>query len=213
MHDATSRRPEGRSLLSALIVSSLTLLLGACASYDGRLNSTSTQYLGTDGSIVTKTSTASLGDKMSYWAGECASGPANIIIDITQQKLFYYKGGKLVGVSAVSTGREGHDSPLGRFKVRKKEKEHASNLYGDFVDASGTVVVKNVDVTKDKPPAGTHFQGSSMPWFMEFAPGVGMHTGFLPGIPDSHGCIRLPDRMAKTFFEVTPMGTPVTVEK
>ena len=213
MHDATSRRPEGRSLLCALIVSSLTLLLGACASYDGRLNSTSTQYLGTDGSIVTKTSTASLADKMSYWAGECASGPANIIIDISQQKLFYYRGGKLVGVSAVSTGREGHDSPVGHFKVRKKEKEHASNLYGDFVDASGTVVVKNVDVTKDKPPAGTHFQGSSMPWFMEFAPGVGMHTGFLPGIPDSHGCIRLPDRMAKTFFEVTPMGTPVTVEK
>ena len=194
-------------------MSSLTLLLGACASYDGRLNSTSTQYLGTDGSIVTKTSTASLADKMSYWAGECASGPANIIIDISQQKLFYYRGGKLVGVSAVSTGREGHDSPVGHFKVRKKEKEHASNLYGDFVDASGTVVVKNVDVTKDKPPAGTHFQGSSMPWFMEFAPGVGMHTGFLPGIPDSHGCIRLPDRMAKTFFEVTPMGTPVTVEK
>ena len=213
MHDAISRRPEGRSLLCALIVSSLTLLLGACASYDGRLNSTSTQYLGTDGSIVTKTSTASLADKMSYWAGECASGPANIIIDISQQKLFYYRGGKLVGVSAVSTGREGHDSPMGHFKVRKKEKEHASNLYGDFVDASGTVVVKNVDVTKDKPPAGTHFQGSSMPWFMEFAPGVGMHTGFLPGIPDSHGCIRLPDRMAKTFFEVTPMGTPVTVEK
>ena len=213
MHDAISRRPEGRSLLCALIVSSLTLLLGACASYDGRLNSTSTQYLGTDGSIVTKTSTASLADKMSYWAGECASGPANIIIDISQQKLFYYRGGKLVGVSAVSTGREGHDSPVGHFKVRKKEKEHASNLYGDFVDASGTVVVKNVDVTKDKPPAGTHFQGSSMPWFMEFAPGVGMHTGFLPGIPDSHGCIRLPDRMAKTFFEVTPMGTPVTVEK
>jgi lipoprotein-anchoring transpeptidase ErfK/SrfK len=51
-----------------------------------------------------------------------------------------------------------------------------------------------------------------MPWFMEFANGVGMHTGFLPGIPDSHGCIRLPDRMAKTFFEVTPMGTPVTVQ-
>jgi lipoprotein-anchoring transpeptidase ErfK/SrfK len=52
-----------------------------------------------------------------------------------------------------------------------------------------------------------------MPWFMQFAPGVGMHTGFLPGIPDSHGCIRLPDRMAKIFYEVTPLGTPVSVEK
>jgi len=189
------------------------VILGGCASYDSRLNSTATQYLGTDGSIVTRTSTASLADRISYWAGESANGPGHIIINISQQKLFYYKGGKLVGISAVSTGKDGHDSPVGHFKVQKKEKEHASNLYGDFVDASGTVVVKNVDAIKDKPPIGAHFQGSSMPWFMQFAPGVGMHTGFLPGIPDSHGCIRLPDRMAKIFYEVTPLGTPVSVEK
>jgi len=194
-------------------LTAVALLLSACASYDGRLNSNTTQYLGTDGSIVTRTSTASLAERISYWAGESASGPARIVINIPQQKLFYYKGDRLVGVSAISSGREGHDSPVGNFKVRKKEKEHASNLYGDFVDASGTVVVRNVDAKKDKPPAGTHFQGSSMPWFMEFAPGVGMHTGFLPGVPDSHGCIRLPDRMARIFFDNTPVGTPVIVVK
>ena len=99
------------------------LMLGACASYDGRLNSTATQYLGTDGSIVTRTSTASLADRISYWAGEAVNGPAHIVINISQQKLFYYRGGKLVGISAVSTGREGHDSPVGNFKVQKKEKE------------------------------------------------------------------------------------------
>lgn len=208
---AASSNNSARHVVSFL-AAVVTLILSACASYDGRLNSTTTQYLGTDGSIITKSSTASLADRISYWAGESASGSACIVIDISDQKLYYYKGGKLVGISAVSTGREGHDSPVGRFKVRKKEKEHASNLYGDFVDTSGTVVVKNVDAIKDKPPAGTHFQGSSMPWFMEFAPGVGMHTGFLPGVPDSHGCIRLPDRMAKIFYEVTPMGTPVTVQ-
>lgn len=189
------------------------LALSACAGYDGRLNSTATQYLGTDGSIVTHTSTASLADRASYWDGDNSPGTPRIVISISQQKLFYYKGDRLVGVSAISSGREGHDSPVGNFKVRKKEKEHASNLYGDFVDASGNVVVRNVDAKKDKPSAGTHFQGSSMPNFMEFAPGVGMHTGFLPGVPDSHGCIRLPDRMAKIFFEVTPVGTPVTVVK
>jgi hypothetical protein len=191
----------------------VVLMLGACASYDGRLNSSATQYLGTDGSIVTRTSTSSLAERISYWAGEAVNGPAKIVINISQQKLFYYKGGKLVGISAVSTGREGHDSPVGNFKVQKKEKEHASNLYGDFVDASGNVVVKNVTYKVDVPPPGTHFQGSSMPWFMQFAPGVGMHTGFLPGVPDSHGCIRLPDKMARIFFDVTPVGTPVMVEK
>lgn len=212
MHDTNTS--EGRGFYRGILLLTVaTLLLSACATYDGRLNSTVTQYLGTDGSIVSRTSTASLADRESYWAGECATGPARIVINIGQQKLYYYRGGKLVGVSAISSGREGHDSPVGNFKVRRKEKEHASNLYGDFVDANGTVVVKNVDSTKDKPAAGCHFQGSSMPWFMEFAPGVGMHTGFLPGIPDSHGCIRLPDRMARIFFEVTPVGTPVIVEK
>jgi hypothetical protein len=206
--------PEKRHLsVATMLLCVATLLLSACASYDGRLNSTVTQYLGTDGSILSRASTASLADRESYWAGESATGPAHIVISVGQQKLYYYKGDKLVGVSAISSGREGHDSPVGNFKVRKKDLQHASNLYGDFVDANGTVVVKNVDAIKDKPPAGCHFQGSSMPNFMEFAPGVGMHTGFLPGIPDSHGCIRLPDRMAKIFFEVTPVGTPVTVEK
>ncbi len=194
-------------------LTAVALLLSACASYDGRLNSNTTQYLGTDGSIVTRTSTASLAERISYWAGESANGPARIVINIPQQKLFYYKGDKLVGISAVSTGREGHDSPVGNFKVQKKEKDHASSLYGDFVDASGKVIVKNVTYKVDVPPPGTHFQGSSMPWFMQFAPGVGMHTGFLPGVPDSHGCIRLPDKMARIFFSVTPVGTPVSVEK
>ena len=191
----------------------VALFLSACAGYDPRLNSSATQYLGTDGSIVSRTSTASLADRASYWDGDSAPGAPRIVINIPQQKLFYYKGDRLVGVSAISSGREGHDSPVGNFKVRKKEKEHASNLYGDFVDASGSVVVRNVDAKKDKPPAGAHFQGSSMPWFMEFAPGVGMHTGFLPGVPDSHGCIRLPDRMARIFFDNTPVGTPVIVVK
>lgn len=199
--------------LAAAFVALATLFLSACASYDPRLNSSTTKYLGTDGAIVSRTSTASLADSQSYWAGENATGPAHIVINIGEQKLYYYRGGKLVGISAISSGREGHDSPVGNFKVFRKDKQHASNLYGDFVDANGSVVVKNVDALKDKPPAGAHFQGSSMPNFMEFAPGVGMHTGFLPGIPDSHGCIRLPDRMAKIFFEVTPTGTPVTVQK
>jgi lipoprotein-anchoring transpeptidase ErfK/SrfK len=201
-----------KALLSTFLGLGIAFLLSACASYDGRLNSTSTQYLGTDGSIITRASNVSVMERESYWEGDSATGPASIIIKIGEQKVYYYKGGKLVAVSACSTGKEGHDSPVGRFSIRKKEEKHASNLYGDFVDAAGVVVVKNVDAKKDKAPAGTHFQGSSMPWFMEFAPGVGMHTGFLPGVPDSHGCIRLPDRMAKIFYQNTPTGTPVTVE-
>jgi lipoprotein-anchoring transpeptidase ErfK/SrfK len=79
------------------------------------------------------------------------------------------------------------------------------------VDASGTVVMANIDVTKDKQPAGTRFEGSKMHHFMRFVGGIGMHEGFLPGYPASHGCVRMPGHMAATFYHNVAIGTPVTV--
>jgi hypothetical protein len=204
----TFLRTLGFPALSALI---LTLLLSACASYDGRLNSSTTRYLGTDGTIIIRTSNASLAERVSYWAGDNCPGAPSIVINIPQQKVYYYKAGKLVGLSACSTGREGHDSPVGHFRIQLKEKQHASNLYGDFVDGAGNVVMANIDVTKDKPPPGTRFEGSKMHHFMRFSGGIGMHEGFLPGYPASHGCVRMPAHMAATFYNNVSKGTPVTV--
>jgi lipoprotein-anchoring transpeptidase ErfK/SrfK len=51
-----------------------------------------------------------------------------------------------------------------------------------------------------------------MPYFMRFAGGVGMHQGFLPGYAASHGCIRMPEFMARKFFDNVRKGTPVRVE-
>ena len=36
---------------------------------------------------------------------------------------------------------------------------------------------------------------------MRITGGVGMHEGFLPGYPASHGCIRMPEFMAEAFFQ------------
>ena len=41
--------------------------------------------------------------------------------------------------------------------------------------------------------------------------GIGMHEGFLPGYPASHGCIRMPGFMSERFFENVGVGTPVTI--
>ena len=57
-----------------LVLMGFALLLSACASYDGRLNSTTTQYLGTNGSIVSRTSNLSVMERESYWEGDGASG-------------------------------------------------------------------------------------------------------------------------------------------
>lgn len=188
-------------------------LLVACSSHDTRLTSSATRYLGADGSIVTRNSVPSnYAEKISYWDGDGVSGSPSIVINLSKQTASFYKGGQLVGVSAISSGREGYRTPTGSFKITQKNKDHASNLYGDYVDpVTGKVVVANVSVKEDPMPAGTVYKGAPMPYFMRFTGGVGMHAGFLPGVPDSHGCIRMPENMAETFFANVAYGTPVRV--
>jgi hypothetical protein len=50
-----------------------------------------------------------------------------------------------------------------------------------------------------------------MPYYMEFSPAIGMHAGYLPGYPASHGCVRMPRDLAARFFERVNIRTPVTV--
>lgn len=200
------------SCLTYFLLLAGALFFSSCASYDHRLDDHSLKYLGTDGSL-TRQSRLSLADQISYWDGDNVSGAPFIVIDLSEQRLYYYKGNKLVAVSAVSTGCEGRETKTGHYKISKKDLHHVSSECGDYVNSQGEVVVKNIVTKEIKMPPGTHFVGSPMPYFMMIYPGVGMHTGFLPGVPDSHGCIRLPDRMAKKFFEVTPLGTPVTVQR
>jgi len=194
------------------LLAAVALFAVGCANYDTRLNDSRTNYLGTDGSIISRSSASTLADKNSYWDGDGVVGAPSIVIDLSEQKASFYKGGKLVGVSAVSTGREGFGTPTGRYKITQKNANHTSNLYGDYVDAQGDVVVRNVGIKKDPMPAGTRFAGAPMPYFMRLGhTAVGMHQGFLPGVPDSHGCIRMPERMAKIFFAHAPPGTPVAI--
>jgi hypothetical protein len=188
------------------------ILLAGCANYDTRLTSSATSYLGTDGSIISRSAESTLADKNSYWDGDGVVGEPSIVIDLSDQKASFYKGSKLVGVSAISSGREGFGTPTGSYKITQKNANHVSNLYGDYVSAQGDVLVKNVSKGKDPVPAGGSFAGAPMPYFMRLGrTAVGMHQGFLPGVPDSHGCIRMPERMVKAFFQNAPSGTMVTI--
>lgn len=151
-------------------------------------------------------------DDVSYWDGNGVTGAPSIRIDLSDQKAYFYKGGQLVGVSVISTGREGFDTPTGSFRIQQKSRDHVSSIYGDYVDAqTGEVVMKDVDRRVDKMPKGARYDGARMPFFMRFNGGVGMHEGFLPGYPASHGCIRMPGFMAEHFFNNVSIGTPVTV--
>ena len=139
------------------------------------------------------------------------TGKTCIVIRLRAQQACLYKGGDLIATSTISTGREGHNTPLGRFSVIRKDKDHRSSVYGYYADDAGQPVKENIDVRKDAKPPHTHFIGASMPFFLEFSPGYGMHQGYLPGFPASHGCVRMPYWKARQFFDAARVGTPVTV--
>ncbi|MDQ2867202.1 MAG: L,D-transpeptidase family protein [Verrucomicrobiota bacterium] len=148
-----------------------------------------------------------------YWHGDEATGRAKIVVNVSEQRAFFYKGKKLVGESTVSTGKKGFDTPPGTYTVLQKDKDHASSEFGDYVNDEGEVVKSNVDARKDKRPAGAEFRGAKMPYFMRFRGGYGMHAGYVPSFRASHGCIRLPMESAKHFFEGATEGTAVIVKE
>jgi L,D-transpeptidase catalytic domain len=194
------------SVLPATLSLALVLLVAGCGE-DPRY-SARTQYLG---GVYGEAPVGAPRDTVSYWDGDSVNGSPSVKISLGEQRAYFYKGGVLVGVSQLSTGREGLNTPLGHYKIIQKDKDHVSSLFGDYVDSAGNVVVPNVDVTKDPKPPGTHFRGTPMPYFMRIVSGTGMHAGYLPGYPASHGCIRMPEFMAEDFFRSVSVGTPVTI--
>ena len=167
-----------------------------------------TQYLG--GIYGNAPTSGAPQDSVSYWDGDGIGGKASVKISLAEQRAYFYKSGLLVGISQLSTGREGLITPTGHFSIIQKDINHVSTKYGDFVDDAGNVVKPNVSID-DKRPPGTHFKGAPMPYFMRIVDGVGMHAGYLPGYPASHGCIRMPEFMAQNFFKSVSSGTPVTI--
>ena len=151
--------------------------------------------------------------KASWWDDSGASGAKSIVIHLSEQRACFYMGEKLVGESRISTGRKGFETPPGSYTVIQKDKAHVSNLYGDFVNAEGGVVKKNVDISKMQPPEGATFRGAKMRYFLRFTGGYGMHAGYVPSYRASHGCIRMPGAMAEHFFQAADYGTPVTVKE
>jgi hypothetical protein len=113
-----------------------------------------------------------------------AAGPERVVISLSDQMTYLYRGDTLVAVAATSTGIEGRDTPTGIFSVLDKKPFYRSKKY-------------------DNAP---------MPWMQRIDQyGVALHGGYNPGYPASHGCIRLPVAFAKKLYTVTGIGTPVFI--
>ena len=115
-------------------------------------------------------------------------GPApdklRIEISLAMQRVALVRDGVPIYHARCSTGRAGYSTKRGEFVITNKERNHRSTIY--------------------------HVE---MPYFMRLSClDFGMHAGYVPNHPASHGCIRLPEDTARKFFSEIPVGTVVTVQ-
>ncbi|MEX1117568.1 MAG: L,D-transpeptidase [Terrimicrobiaceae bacterium] len=144
-----------------------------------------------------------------------AATPDRVALEISlnEQRGLLLVDGAIAMDFPVATGKKSHPTPAGRYAILARHKQYASNLYGKIYDAEGTVVVADADTRTDPIPEGGRFEGASMPYWMRLTTtGVGLHVGYVPGRPASHGCIRLRTDTAKTLFSLTKIGTPVVID-
>ena len=118
------------------------------------------------------------------WRDVLAAGPERVVVSLSDQLAYLYRGNTLVAVSTISSGKDEKPSPTGIFSVLDKKPFYRSKKY-------------------DNAP---------MPWMQRIDQyGIALHGGFNPGYPASHGCIRLPVAFAKKLYSVTGVGTPVYI--
>ena len=119
------------------------------------------------------------------WRADAAAQPGalRVLVSLPLQLAFVFKGDALVGVSSVSSGAPGYDTPTGTFPILQKDKDHRSNLYD-----------------------------AEMPYMLRLTwDGVALHAGKVTGEPASHGCVRLPAAFAKKLFEIADVGATVSI--
>src|SRR5215831_20844119 len=90
------------------------------------------------------------------------SGRPSIVVSLRAQEAYLYRGEYRIASSRISSGREGYRTPVGRFQVIRKDEDHHSSLYGDYVDDSGRIMKANVDSRRDNRPAHSRFVGAPM---------------------------------------------------
>jgi lipoprotein-anchoring transpeptidase ErfK/SrfK len=122
-----------------------------------------------------------------------ARAEKSIVVSISQQMLWAFKGEQVVLSSYVSTGRAGFDTPLGSYVVLSKLPSQ----------------------TMEGVIGGEYYNVPDVPSVMYFTNGghalhgTYWHNSF--GTPMSHGCVNLPMDVAAWLYQWAPIGTPVII--
>ena len=151
---------------------------------------TATSLLAQGAKVSSPAELARLADQLKpgewVWAPDVApEGPVLIYVDLSRQLATVYRNGVRIGVTTISSGKEGHETPTGVFTILQKDADHHSNIYNN---------------------APMYYQ-ERLTWG-----GVALHAGGLPGYPESHGCIHLPYTFSQELFKITHLGITVVVQ-
>ena len=118
------------------------------------------------------------------WRDVSGNGPERVVVSLSDQLAYLYRGDTLIAVSTISSGKDAKPTPTGIFSVLDKRPMYRSKKY-------------------DNAP---------MPWMQRIDQyGIALHAGYNPGEPASHGCVRLPSDFAKKLYSVTDIGTPILI--
>jgi len=138
---------------------------------------------------------------------------STVEISLKEQRGLLLVDGAIAMDFPVATGKASHPTPKGAYKIIEKKQDHKSSLYGRIVSGEGQTVVSDADTRAHSVPEGGRFVGAPMPYWMRLTTtGVGMHVGYVPGRPASHGCIRLKRDVAVQLFDILDLGSPVAID-
>lgn len=113
------------------------------------------------------------------------AGPTAIVVDLTAQILYVYRGGTEIGRSAILYGADDKPTPTGTFPILEKDADHVSNLYG-----------------------------APMPYMLRLTmDGVAIHGSDVIYGSGTHGCVGVPDAFAAMLFKIARIGDRVLVTK
>jgi lipoprotein-anchoring transpeptidase ErfK/SrfK len=176
-------------------ISLVALVLGSCGVISGPLPRQRAQRI------------------LHQWNDDQGAGRVAIRISLADQIAEFTRGGRDIGWCYVATGKEGHSTRDGTYRITEKIEDKHSNVYGWLEDEFGNVTDGDAKAS-ERVPAGMVYVPAPMPFWMRLTSyGIGMHGGLIPepGKPASHGCIRMPKEFVPLLFDAVVVGTPVVI--
>lgn len=109
---------------------------------------------------------------------------------IGSQTFEYVEDGQVLLSGPVSSGKAQHPTPTGDYRVLNKDVNKRSGKYTNELN-----------------------EPTPMPYSLQFRGPYFVHEGWVPGYPDSHGCVRLRYEDARLLFDRIQLGDRILVKR